>query len=392
MSRSLKLHPPASLPTSGVTSVSFKAWKQTLVAYLEQDTVNFLFLPGGLYANWRARGKNALRIPEIIAADPKRTDILNRLARATQARDLHPDNPHNDQYDGAARDADLAELLTSRNSQLSKFITHITMLCPYTLTNNISQISTSFDWINTYLEQYYNIRKQGAHFFSINSIRYTAGDSYQNFYMELHGALEDSLRKEGAVLLYKNNDVLEEDEELSPTLENFIVLTWLERIDPRLPDKTAATFGHQITGNTSLRDLQPEICVRIPAMLQELDEASANRAAIGAAAQDASVFSPTPVHAAISFQRVENTEAALRPHYLVSVTNSAAYASSQTRAPPGHTPATPLLPASASRSVTSRTWLSASISLTFKTTTKRRTSTPFPCMSQDGMMKTSHND
>ena len=303
MSRSLKLHPPASLPTSGVTSVSFKAWKQTLVAYLEQDTVNFLFLPGGLYANWRARGKNALRIPEIIAADPKRTDILNRLARATQARDLHPDNPHNDQYDGAARDADLAELLTSRNSQLSKFITHITMLCPYTLTNNISQISTSFDWINTYLEQYYNIRKQGAHFFSINSIRYTAGDSYQNFYMELHGALEDSLRKEGAVLLYKNNDVLEEDEELSPTLENFIVLTWLERIDPRLPDKTAATFGHQITGNTSLRDLQPEICVRIPAMLQELDEASANRAAIGAAAQDASVFSPTPVHAAISFQR-----------------------------------------------------------------------------------------
>ena len=303
MSRSLKLHPPASLPTSGVTSVSFKAWKQTLVAYLEQDTVNFLFLPGGLYANWRARGKNALRIPEIIAADPKRTDILNRLARATQARDLHPDNPHNDQYDGAARDADLAELLTSRNSQLYKFITHITMLCPYTLTNNISQISTSFDWINTYLEQYYNIRKQGAHFFSINSIRYTAGDSYQNFYMELHGALEDSLRKEGAVLLYKNNDVLEEDEELSPTLENFIVLTWLERIDPRLPDKTAATFGHQITGNTSLRDLQPEICVRIPAMLQELDEASANRAAIGAAAQDASVFSPTPVHAAISFQR-----------------------------------------------------------------------------------------
>ena len=121
--------------------------------------------------------------------------------------------------------------------------------------------------------------------------------------MELHGALEDSLRKEGAVLLYKNNDVLEEDEELSPTLENFIVLTWLERIDPRLPDKTAAAFGHQITGNTSLRDLQPEICVRIPAMLQELDEASANRAAIGAAAQDASVFSPTPVHAAISFRR-----------------------------------------------------------------------------------------
>ena len=301
MSRSLKLHPPSSLPNSGVTSVSFKAWQQTLIAYLEQDNNNFLFLPDGLYANWRPRGKNALRIPQLDNADPKRQEILARLARANQARDLHPDRAPIDPYDGAARDQDLAELQTSRNAQLSKFITHITMLCPYTLTNNLSQLSTSFTWITDYLQQYYNIRKQGAHFFSINSIRYTAGDSYQNFYMELHGALEDSLRPQGATLLYKNNEVLEDDEEMSPTLENFVVLTWLERIDPRLPDKTAATFGHQIVGNTSLRDLQPEICARIPAMIQELDEASANRASINASTPAAP--SNIPIHAAMSFPR-----------------------------------------------------------------------------------------
>ena len=168
MSRSLKLHPLSSLPISGVTSVSFKAWQQTLVAYLEQDNNNFLFLPDGIYSNWRPRGKNALRIPHLADNDTKHLEIINRLARAQQARDNHPDHPNNDAYDGAARDQDLAELLTSRNAQLSKFITHITMLCPYTLTNNLSQIS--FVWIITYLQQYYNIRKQGAHFFSINSI------------------------------------------------------------------------------------------------------------------------------------------------------------------------------------------------------------------------------
>ena len=303
MSRSLKLHPPANLPASGVTSVSFKAWQQTLIAYLEQDNNNFLFLPNGIYATWRPRGKNALRIPGLADDDPKRLEILNRLVHANQARDAHPDHPNNDAYDGAARDQDLAELLTSRNAQLSKFITHITMLCPYTLTNNLSQISTSFIWIDTYLQQYYNIRKQGAHFFSISSIRFNAGDSYQNFYMELHGALEDSLRPRGAVLLYKNDEVLEADEEMSPTLENFIILTWLERIDPRLPEKTAATFGHQITGNVSLRDLQPDICARIPSMLQELDEASANRASLGASAQDSSTLADTPIHAAMSFNR-----------------------------------------------------------------------------------------
>ena len=185
-------------------------------------------------SSWQERP--SLRIPGLADDDPKRLEILNRLVRANQARDAHPDHPINDAYDGAARDQDLAELLTSRNAQLSKFITHITMLCPYTLTNNLSQISTSFIWIDTYLQQYYNIRKQGAHFFSISSIRFNAGDSYQNFYMELHGALEDSLRPRGAVLLYKNDEVLEADEEMSPTLENFIILTWLERIDPRLPE------------------------------------------------------------------------------------------------------------------------------------------------------------
>jgi hypothetical protein len=91
----------------------------------------------------------------------------------------------------------LEALLTARNAQLAKFITLISVLCPYTLTNNLDQLSVSFAWIISYLEQHYHIQKAGAHFLSINDIRYTAGDSYENFYMELHGAFEDTLRKEG---------------------------------------------------------------------------------------------------------------------------------------------------------------------------------------------------
>jgi hypothetical protein len=75
-----------------------------------------------------------------------------------------------------------------------------------------------------YLEQHYQIQKAGAHFLSINDIRFTVGESYENFYMELHGAFEDTLRKRGETLIYKNNEVLDEDEEMSPTLENTIVM------------------------------------------------------------------------------------------------------------------------------------------------------------------------
>ena len=168
MSRVLKLNPPAILPSTGVTSVSFKAWQRQLTAYLEQDVNTPLFLPGSLYATWQARGKNRERLAELHVDDQDRVATMLRLTNAIAARAEHPNDPRQDQYDQADRDCDLANLLQARNAQLAKFITLISVLCPYTLTNNLSQIS--FVWIITYLQQYYNIRKQGAHFFSINSI------------------------------------------------------------------------------------------------------------------------------------------------------------------------------------------------------------------------------
>ena len=283
MSRILKLNPPAILPSTGVTSVSFKAWQRQLTAYLEQDVNSPHFLPDGLYDTWQARGKNRVRINELHVDDPERVILMDRLTAALAARQDRPNDQRVDQYNQADRDRDLAALLQARNAQLSKFIMLVSVLCPYTLTNNLDQLSTSFAWLITYLEQYYHIQKSGAHFLSISDIRFNAADSHENFYMELHGAVEDSLRKQGELLLFRNNEPLQEDEEMSPTLENMVVLLWLERIDPRLPKKVSATFAHQMVGNTSLRDLQPTICARLPSLLQELDEAAANRASLHAA-------------------------------------------------------------------------------------------------------------
>jgi hypothetical protein len=302
MSRYLKLNPPAILPPSGVTSVSFKAWQRTLIAYLEQDANTPHFIEGGHYAVWHPRGKNRLRIAALHVNDMERVAIMNHLTAALAARQAHPNDNRVDPYDQPARDRDLADLLTARNAQLAKFITLISVLCPYTLTNNLDQLSTSFQWIITYLEQHYQIQKAGAHFLSISDIKFTPGSSYENFYIELHGAFEDTLRKRGETLLFKNNEVLDSDEEMSPTLENTVVLLWLERIDPRLPQKISATFAHQMVGNTSLRDLQPTICARIPSLLQELDDSAANRASLHAIGEleAYSQFDGAPIAAAFS--------------------------------------------------------------------------------------------
>ena len=150
MSRVLKLNPPAILPSTGVTSVSFKAWQRQLTAYLEQDVNTPLFLPGGLYATWQARGKNRERLAELHVDDQDRVATMLRLTNAIAARAEHPNDPRQDQYDQADRDRDLANLLQARNAQLAKFITLISVLCPYTLTNTLDQLSTSFTWLITY--------------------------------------------------------------------------------------------------------------------------------------------------------------------------------------------------------------------------------------------------
>jgi len=297
MSRHLKINPPAILPSTGVTSVSFKAWLRTLTAYLEQDINTPFFIPDVCYSTGPPRGKKRARIAALHADDPDRVTIMERLIAALAARNDRPNDNRIDQYTQPQRDRDLATLLASRNAQLSKFLTLIIVLCPHTLTNNIDQLSTSFPGIIAYLEQYYQIQKRGSHFLSIHDIRYNPSDTPENFYMELHGAFEDSLRKRGETILFRNEEILDNDEEMSPTLENTVVLLWLERIDPRLPSKVNAVFAHQMVGKTSLRDLQPAICNRIPSLLQELDEAEVNRASLHAVASS-DIMDPTPVAAA----------------------------------------------------------------------------------------------
>ena len=94
MSRHLKLSPPAVLPPTGVTSVSFKAWHRQLIAYLEQDVNSPHFLQDGLYAEWQARGKNHHRIAALHDDDPERIAHMDCLVAAlNMRRDCTPMTP-----------------------------------------------------------------------------------------------------------------------------------------------------------------------------------------------------------------------------------------------------------------------------------------------------------
>ena len=116
----LPLKAPTPLPAAGeVSTVTFKVWKNTLLAHLEQDLALHNFMPGGDYANWQARENG----PYILALRPEDKE----LQTLQEKRNAHPPTLMVAQFNEKSRD-----LLRLRNSQLSKFITHIATLCHYT--------------------------------------------------------------------------------------------------------------------------------------------------------------------------------------------------------------------------------------------------------------------
>ena len=180
---SLKLKAPDKLPADGVTTIAFKAWRNNLFSYLEQDVDNYLFLEGGTYETWTSldSSTNRRRITQAAQTDPEHA----RLLRLRNGAD----------YTLEHYNEDVRALLLKRNAQLSKFIQLICVVCHYTESYDISSLSTSTAWIISYLEQHYNLEKRGAHFLKVSEHQYKSGTNYQTFYREFRAAIYDNQKK-----------------------------------------------------------------------------------------------------------------------------------------------------------------------------------------------------
>ena len=256
----LPLKAPNPLPADGVTAVTFKVWKNTLVAHVSQDSNHHLFMPGGLYSQWRA-AEYGSRIQNLDDDDQEKLVIDGKLER----------------LGAAAHRAELTRLRVTRNAQLSKFVTHVATLCHHTENDDVTQHSTSLEWIFDYLKKHYGLETKGANFMNISEHVYKKGTPYQTFYKQYRASFIDNLRKQGDIVQYRNNFTLTEDEKLSPSFENAIILWTLEKIDARLPAKIKKNYGHQMTGNTTLKDIQPVIFEHIDILLEELDQFQTNK-------------------------------------------------------------------------------------------------------------------
>lgn len=99
---------------------------------------------------------------------------------------------------------------------------------------------------------------------NVYNVYYSESCDYQEYYADFRSEINKCLRKKGSK--FGGNEVIE-DEKISPTFDEIIILWCLERIDQRLPSKVTESFSSKLSDNISLLDLQTDIFRNIPFLL-----------------------------------------------------------------------------------------------------------------------------
>ena len=89
----------------------------------------------------------------------------------------------------------------------------------------------------------------------------------EDLFQRLMAFTEDNLLRSNGIS--HHGEALLEDEEMTPTLENFVVLTWLRLIHPELPKLVKQRYGTELRSRT-LASIKPEISQALPSLLDEI--------------------------------------------------------------------------------------------------------------------------
>ena len=99
-------------------------------------------------------------------------------------------------------------------------------------------------------------------------IKLEHGERPQDLFQRIMAFVEDNLTiKDGP--LSHHGEKIDEDEELTPTIENMIVLTWLKLIHKDLPRLVKQKYATELRSRT-LASIKPEISVALDSLLDEL--------------------------------------------------------------------------------------------------------------------------
>lgn len=140
-------------------------------------------------------------------------------------------------------------------THLELMLGQIANYCPIISRNTFVKNSTSMNSIWQAIRMHYGFQSTGGHLLDFNNIHLEPGERPEDLYQRLTSFVEDNLLLADGQILH-HGEAPEVDEEISPTLENLVVLTWLRLIHQDLPALVKQRYGTELRSKT-LASLKP---------------------------------------------------------------------------------------------------------------------------------------
>ena len=174
---------------------------------------------------------------------------------------------------GFENDTDAVPAARRRTAQQK--VTHLELMlgqianyCPIISRNSIVRNSTSLKSIWQAIRMHFGFHSTGAHFIDFAGIKLEHGERPEDLYQRLMAFVEDNLLKSDGGITH-HDETPSEDEDLSPSLENFVVLVWLQLIHKDLPRLVKQRYGTELRSHT-LASIKPEISQALSSLLDEI--------------------------------------------------------------------------------------------------------------------------
>ena len=155
-----------------------------------------------------------------------------------------------------------------KSTSLDLMLGQIANFCPIISRNSIVKSSTSLGGIWQLLRQHYGFQLTGSHFLDLANIKFEVNERPEDLFQRLMAFFENNLLSTtGGITHHGANPGADED--LSPSLENTVVVLWLQLINPGLPQLVKQRYGTELR-NKTLASLKPETSQALESLLDDL--------------------------------------------------------------------------------------------------------------------------
>ena len=151
---------------------------------------------------------------------------------------------------------------------LELMLGQIATFCPVISKNTIVKNSTSITGIWQAICQHYWLQSCGSHLLDFADLKLEPDERPKDLYQRIMAFVEDNLLKNGGGITHHNN-AADTDEDMSPSLENIVVVTWLRLINVGLPRLVKQRYGTELRAST-LASTKPEISQALSSLMDEL--------------------------------------------------------------------------------------------------------------------------